>query len=391
MTIDSDKILLAHGSGGQLSHELVERLFLRYFSNPILSRLDDAAVLEAKGKNQEPRSKKQEAGFMHLASCILHPESGDRLAFTTDSYVVSPLFFPGGDIGKLAVCGTINDLAMSGATPLYLSAGFILEEGLPLTDLERVIASMAATAQTAGVQIVAGDTKVVDRGKADKLFINTTGIGLVPAGVELGGDRVQPGDVIILSGTIGDHGMTIMSRREGLRFISPLESDCAPLHGLVAAMLDALRSPATLQPCDPDLLRLGSARQTQLGVSALHCLRDPTRGGLATTLNEVAGKSGMGIEIEERAIPVRDAVRAGCELLGLDPLYVANEGKLVAFVAPEAADTLLAAMRAHERGREAAIIGRVTAEHAGRVVLRTALGARRILDMLVGEQLPRIC
>ena len=303
---------------------------------------------------------------MHLVSCILHPESGDRLAFTTDSYVVSPLFFPGGDIGKLAVCGTINDLAMSGATPLYLSAGFILEEGLPLADLERVVASMAATAQAAGVQIVAGDTKVVDRGKADKLFINTAGIGLVPAGVELGGDRARPGDVIILSGTIGDHGMTIMSQREGLRFTSPLESDCAPLHGLVAAMLE-------------------------VAPQAIHCLRDPTRGGLTTTLNEVAGKSGVGIEIEEHAIPVRDAVRAACELLGLDPLYVANEGKLVAFVAPEAADVLLARMRAHEHGREAAIIGRVTAEHAGRVVLRTALGARRILDMLVGEQLPRIC
>ena len=380
MTIDSDKILLAHGSGGQLSHELVERLFLRYFSNPILSRLEDAAVLEergkrqkaggkkqeAEGKKQEAEGKSQEAGFVHLASCLLHPEPGDRLAFTTDSYVVSPIFFPGGDIGKLAVCGTINDLAMSGATPLYLSAGFILEEGLPLADLERVVASMAATAQAAGVQIVAGDTKVVDRGKADKLFINTAGVGLVPAGVELGGDHVQPGDAIILSGTIGDHGMTIMSQREGLSFASPLKSDCAPLHGLVSSMLE-------------------------VAPQALHCLRDPTRGGLATTLNEVADKSGVGIEIYEEAIPVRDTVRAACELLGLDPLYVANEGKLVAFVAPEAADALLTAMRAHEHGQDAAIIGRATAEHGGRVVLRTALGARRLLDMLVGEQLPRIC
>ena len=361
MTIDSDKILLAHGSGGQLSHELVERLFLRYFSNPILARLDDAATFYV-------------SRFTFHVPGLL---DGDlKLAFTTDSYVVSPIFFPGGDIGKLAVCGTVNDLAMSGATPLYLSAGFILEEGLELAELERVVASMAATAEAAGVQIVTGDTKVVDRGKGDKLFINTAGIGVVPAGVELGSDRVQPGDVVILSGAIGDHGMTIMSQREGLRFSSPLQSDCAPLHGLVAAMLEAV-SP----------LPLGEG----LGVRALHCLRDPTRGGLATTLNEVAGKSGLGVEIDEEAIPVRDAVRAACELLGLDPLYVANEGKLVAFVAPEAADALLAAMRAHQYGHQAAIIGRVTAEHAGRVVLRTALGARRILDMLVGEQLPRIC
>jgi len=370
MTTDSDKILLAHGSGGQLSHELVERLFLKHFDNPILAHLDDAAVLEAGGR-------KQEAGYVHLASCILNLESGARLAFTTDSYVVDPIFFPGGDIGKLAVCGTVNDLAMSGATPLYLSAGFILEEGLELADLERVVASMAATAQIAGVQIVTGDTKVVDHGKADRLFINTAGVGVVPVGVEISGDRARPGDVVILSGTVGDHGMTIMSQREGLRFDSPLVSDCAPLNGLVAAILDALSLPPQ---------SWGGA-----GGSAIHCLRDPTRGGLATALNEVAGKSGVGIEIEDRAVPVWDAVRAACELLGLDPLYVANEGKLVAFVAPEVADAVLAAMRAHEYGREAAIIGQVTTEHAGRVVLRTALGARRILDMLVGEQLPRIC
>jgi len=404
MTTDSDRILLAHGSGGELSHELVERLFLRYFDNLILAHLDDSAVVEVGGGMQEARGKKQEAEFvrpasciLHPASCILHPDPDARLAFTTDSYVVSPIFFPGGDIGKLAVCGTVNDLAMSGATPFYLSAGFILEEGLELADLERVVASMAATAQVAGVQIVTGDTKVVDRGKADRLFINTAGIGVVPVGVEISGDQVRPGDVIILSGTIGDHGMTIMSQREGLRFDSPLESDCAPLNGLVAAMLDALPSP--FPP------RIGGDREGAGGPrgglppqswggqrgAAIHCLRDPTRGGLATALNEVAGKSGVGIEIEEQAVPVRDAVRAACELLGLDPLYVANEGKLVAFVAPEVADEVLAAVRAHEYGREAAIIGRVTAEHAGRVVLRTALGARRILDMLVGEQLPRIC
>jgi len=307
-----------------------------------------------------------------------------RLAFTTDSYVVNPIFFPGGDIGKLAVCGTINDLAMSGATPLYLSAGFILEEGLPLADLERVVASMATTAQAAGVQIVAGDTKVVDRGEADSLFINTAGVGVVPTGVEMGGDRVQPGDAVILSGPVGDHGITVMSQREGLRFDSPLVSDCAPLHGLVAAMLNALSPPGGYR--NPPY-SVGE----ESGVGAIHCLRDPTRGGLATTLNEVAGKSGVGIEVEECAVPVQDAVRAACELLGLDPLYVANEGKLVAFVAPTAADVVLDAMRAHEYGREAAIIGRVMAEHAGRVVLRTALGARRILNMLVGEQLPRIC
>ena len=352
-----DKILLVHGSGGQLSHELVEHLFLKHFDNPILARMDDAAVVQV--------GKWASGPVGDLPTCRL---ADFRLAFTTDSYVVSPIFFPGGDIGKLAVCGTINDLAMSGATPLYLSAGFILEEGLELADLERVVASMAATAQDAGVQIVTGDTKVVDHDKADKLFINTAGIGVVPVGVEISGDRARPGDVVILSGTVGDHGMTIMSQREGLRFDSPLLSDCAPLNGLVAAMLDALSSP-----------------------KAIHCLRDPTRGGLATALNEVAGKSGVGIEIEEHAVPVRDAVRAACELLGLDPLYVANEGKLVAFVAPAAADAVLATMRAHEYGREAAIIGQVTAEHAGRVVLRTALGARRILDMLVGEQLPRIC
>jgi hydrogenase expression/formation protein HypE len=355
-----DKVLLAHGSGGQLSHELVERLFLKYFDNPILARLDDAAVI----------------GGVRLLE-----EKGisGKLAFTTDSYVVSPVFFPGGDIGKLAVCGTVNDLAMGGAVPLYLSAGFILEEGLLLADLERVVDSMAATARGADVQIVTGDTKVVDRGKADRLFINTTGVGVVPAGVEVSGDRVRPGDVVILSGTIGDHGITIMSQREGLRFDSPLVSDCAPLHGLVAAMLDALSPPG------------GDGPREELRVGAVRCLRDPTRGGLTTVLNEVADKSSVGIEVEETAVPVRDEVRAACELLGLDPLYVANEGKLVAFVSPGVADAVLAAMRAHEYGREAAIIGEVTAEHAGRVVLRTALGARRILDMLVGEQLPRIC
>ncbi len=334
-----DKILMAHGSGGQLSHDLVERVFLKHFYNPVLANLDDAAVLPSM--------------------------SGSRFALTTDSYVIHPLFFPGGDIGKLAVCGTVNDLAMRGAQPLYLTAGFILEEGLSLADLERIVASMAATASAVGAQIVAGDTKVVERGSADGLFINTAGVGLVPEGVDVSGADAQPGDAVIVSGTIGDHGMAVMSQREGLSFSTPLVSDCAPLNGLVAAILGAS--------------------------SSVHCLRDPTRGGLATALNELARRSGAGIEIEETRIPVRDPVRGMCELLGLDPLYVANEGKLVAVVAEEDAEKVLAAMHAHEYGSEAVIIGRVTAEHAGRVVLRTTLGARRIVDMLVGEQLPRIC
>ena len=342
-----DLILLAHGSGGRLSHELVERFFVRHFDNPTLLQLDDSAVVDLPGSESAS-----------------HPI---RLAFSTDSYVVSPLVFPGGDIGKLAVCGTVNDLSMSGARPLWLSAGFIIEEGLSLAELERIVASMAATAQGSGVQIVAGDTKVVDRGSADKLFINTAGVGVVPLRVAIGGDRAQPGDAVLLSGTIGDHGMTIMTQREGLRFDSPLLSDCAPLNGLVADLLSAL-PPGTI-----------------------HCLRDPTRGGLATTLSELASRSHVGIEIDETAIPVREAVRGACELLGLDPLYVANEGKLVAIVAPEGADAALATLQDHAYGREAAIIGQVTAAHGGRVVLRTALGARRVVDMLVGEQLPRIC
>jgi hydrogenase expression/formation protein HypE len=256
---------------------------------------------------------------------------------------------------------------MSGAQPLWLSAGFILEEGLPLADLERIVASMAATARLAGVQIVTGDTKVVDRGSADRVFINTAGVGLVPPGVKIAGDQARPGDPVLLSGPIGDHGITIMIQREGFRFDSPLESDCAPLNGMVAGLLAAVP------------------------FGAVRCLRDPTRGGLATALNELAQRSGAGIEIDETAVPVRDAVRGACELLGLDPLYVANEGKLVAVVAPEHAGAALEALRAHEHGQMAAIIGRVTESHPGRVILRTALGARRVVDMLVGEQLPRIC
>lgn len=355
--MNRDRILLAHGSGGRLSHELVERLFLRYFGNPTLLQLDDSAVVEL------PRTS-----ALLAESAGSHPPfPALRLAFSTDSYVVNPIFFPGGDIGRLAVCGTVNDLSMSGARPLWLSAGFIIEEGLPLPDLDRVVASMADTAKLAGVQIVAGDTKVVDRGSADKLFINTAGVGLVPPGVAISGDRARPGDVVLLSGTIGDHGMTIMTQREGLQFDSPLHSDCAPLNDLVAGLLAAL--PA----------------------GTIHCLRDPTRGGLATTLNELAQRSGTGIEIDEGSIPVRETVRGACELLGLDPLYVANEGKLVAIVAADQARAALTACRAHQYGREAVLIGRVTDGPLGRVVLRTPLGARRLLGMLEGEQLPRIC
>ena len=350
--MSKDQILLAHGSGGRLSHDLVEKLFLRHFSNPVLLQLDDSAVVEipAVRSKASPRV-----------------DAMPRIAFSTDSYVISPLVFPGGDIGKLAVCGTVNDLSMSGARPLWLSAGFIVEEGLLLSDLEQIVASMAATAKDAGVQIVTGDTKVVDRGSADKLFINTAGVGLVPPGVAIAGDKAQPGDAILLNGTIGDHGMTIMTQREGLQFASPLQSDCAPLNGLVADLLQAL--PA----------------------GSVHSLRDPTRGGLATALNELATRSQAGVEIDEESLPVREPVRAACELLGLDPLYVANEGKVVAIVAQEVAHIALAALRSHRYGREAAIIGRVKESHPGRVVLRTALGARRLVDMLVGEQLPRIC
>jgi len=337
-----EKILLAHGSGGQTSHHLVNGLFLRHFANAWLDQLDDAAVL--------PLPAVGAAG---------------RLAFTTDSYVVQPLFFPGGDIGKLAVCGTVNDLSMMGARPLYLSAGFIIEEGFLLSDLERIVRSMAGTAQAAGVHIVTGDTKVVERGKADGVFINTAGLGEIPPGIHLSGSAVRPGDVLILSGSIGDHGMAVMSQREGLRFASALESDCAPLNGLVAAMLEA----------SPDI----------------HCLRDPTRGGLATTLNEIAGSSRVGLEIWEDEIPVRSEVRGACELLGLDPLYVANEGKLVAAVPPEQAGAVLSAMHRHEHGREARIVGQATTDHPGRLVLKTTLGTRRIVNMLTGEQLPRIC
>ena len=332
-----DKILLAHGSGGKLAHELVEKGFVKAFNNPFLAKFDDSAVMDFNG----------------------------RLAFTTDSYVVSPIFFPGGDIGKLAVCGTVNDLAMSGAKPLYLSLSFIIEEGLPQDELNKIVDSVQKVAREAGVEIVTGDTKVVNRGSADKLFINTAGIGIIPEGVDISGSRASPGDIVILSGTIGDHGIAVLSQREGLSFSTQLESDCAPLGSLVAEMLAAS--------------------------SDIRCLRDPTRGGLATTLNELAKQSKASIRIEEEKISVREEVLAACEMLGFDPLYVANEGKLVAIVPAKDADKVLKAMRQNCYGIDAAIIGEVRAEHPGRVVMKTCLGASRIVDMLVGDLLPRIC
>ena len=335
---DYPQIVLGHGSGGRLTADLIRHLFVPLFDNPALSALNDQAVLEI---------------------------NGARLAFTTDSFVISPLFFPGGDIGSLAVHGTINDLAVSGALPLYLSAGFILEEGLLMDDLGRIVTSMADACRAAGVQLVTGDTKVVNKGKGDGVFINTAGIGLVPPGVHIAADRARPGDVILVSGTIGDHGMAIMSVREGLSFETALVSDSAPLHTLVAVMLEVT----------PDI----------------HCLRDATRGGVAAVLNELAGQSRVGFAIEEAAIPVQPAVMAACEMLGIDPLYVANEGKLVAIVPREHADALLEAMRCHPLGAQAAIIGEVVAEHPGLVVARTAIGGRRVVDLPLGEILPRIC
>jgi hydrogenase expression/formation protein HypE len=332
-----DSILLAHGSGGKLSHELVEKNFLPFLANPALNKLDDSAVFEASG----------------------------RLAFTTDSYVVNPIFFPGGDIGKLAVCGTVNDLAMNGARPLYLSLSAIIEEGFLLSELEQIVQSIKKAAEEAEVSIIAGDTKVVNRGQADKLFITTSGVGIISPGVDISGANARAGDKVLLSGTIGDHGIAVMSQREGLKFSMTLESDCAPLNKLVYKMLEVS--------------------------SNIHCLRDPTRGGLATTLNELARQSKAGIVVEEIKIPVKEEVQAACELLGLDPIYVANEGKLVAVVDPADADKILAQMRHNGYARDATIIGEVTKERPGKVVMKTKLGPSRIVDMLSGELLPRIC
>jgi hydrogenase expression/formation protein HypE len=333
-----DTILLGHGSGGKLSAELVRDVFLPALRNPALARLDDQAIV-------------------HI--------NGQRLAMTTDSFVVRPLFFPGGDIGSLAVHGTVNDLAMGGAVPLFLSAAFILEEGFPIEVLRRVVNSMHQAAEAAGVEIITGDTKVLEKGKGDGLFITTTGIGVVPAGAELSADRARPGDKVLLSGTIGEHGIVILAQREGLEFETTIESDSAALHTLVAAMLAASRE--------------------------IRCMRDPTRGGVSSTLNEIAQQSHVGIELQESAIQVREQVRGACELLGLDPLYVANEGKLIAIVAPDAADAVLRSMRGHPLGTNATVIGTVTGSHAGLVTMRTTLGTTRVVDMLAGDQLPRIC
>lgn len=333
-----EHIVLGHGSGGKLSAQLIEQVFLPAFSNPLLDKLDDQAVVR------------------------IH---GARLAFTTDSFVVTPLFFPGGDIGKLAVNGTVNDLAMSGARPLYLSAAFILEEGLGMGDLLRIVGSMSEAARNASVQLVAGDTKVVNRGKGDKIFITTTGIGIIEKPVNISADRARPGDRIILSGYIGDHGMAILSQRENLDFEGLIESDGAPLHGLVAAMLEL--------------------------TSDIHCLRDATRGGVATVLNEIAARSRVSMALRETEIPVHDTVRGACEILGLDPLYVANEGKLIAIAPQAVADAMVDRMRQHPFGRDARVIGEVRADHPGMVFMQTEIGGTRIVDTLFGEQLPRIC
>jgi hydrogenase expression/formation protein HypE len=331
-------IQLAHGGGGRLTRELIEHVFLPAFGTTTMADAHDSVVVR-----------------------VPH----DRLAFTTDSYVVHPRVFPGGDIGTLAICGTVNDLAMAGATPVYLSAGFILEEGLPIDELRHVVASMRATADACGVRVCTGDTKVVDRGKADGLFINTAGIGVVADGIDVHPRRIQPGDVVLLSGDVGRHGIAVLSVREGLAFETAIESDCAPLHGLVDTLLGA-------------------------GID-IHCLRDATRGGVATALGEVALDSGVSIEVDEHAIPVSDAVAGACEVLGLDPLYVACEGRMIAWVAARDAERALAALRATPHGAAAARIGVVSPGPRGMVTMKTRMGSRRLLDLLSGEQLPRIC
>jgi hydrogenase expression/formation protein HypE len=336
---DYPTIVMGHGGGGKLGNELVEHLFLPAFRNPALENLGDAAVFE------------------------LRP---GPLAMSTDSFVVQPLFFPGGSIGALAVNGTVNDLAVSGAEPKFLSASFILEEGFPLAQLAAIVRAMADAAATAGVRIVTGDTKVVERGHGDGCYINTAGVGVLRPGVNVGPHRARAGDAILVSGMIGDHGMAIMSVREGLEFESQIRSDCAALNRLIADVLDAVGT-------------------------GVHAMRDPTRGGLASTLNEIAGSSKVGMEIDEARLPIRTEVQSACELLGLDPVYVANEGKAVFFVAAEAADQALAALRAHPLGADAARVGQVTAQHPGMIVSRTGMGANRVIAPQIGEQLPRIC
>ncbi|MGI8889982.1 MAG: hydrogenase expression/formation protein HypE [Chthoniobacterales bacterium] len=335
---DYREIVLAHGSGGKLSHQLISKIIVPQFANDLLAPMHDGAVFSLGDK---------------------------RLAFSTDSYVVSPIFFPGGDIGKMAVHGTVNDLSMCGAKPLYLSVGFILEEGLPMEEFWRVVQSMRAAADEAGVQLVTGDTKVVDRGKADKIFINTAGLGVVPEGVQIHPSRAQVGDKVILSGPIAVHGIAIMSVREGLEFETEIASDTASLNGLVHDLLAAC----------PDV----------------HVLRDPTRGGVTSAVTEIAQSAGVGIMLNESSIPISEEVKGACEILGLDPLYVANEGKLIAIVPPNEAAAALAALHKHSLGKDAAVIGEVVADHPGFVTMRTRVGGTRVVDMLSGEQLPRIC
>ncbi len=333
---DNNEILLGHGSGGKMTHKLITDLFVKHFDNPVLAKQTDAALLDA---------------------------GGEKMAFTTDSYVIDPIFFPGGDIGKLAVCGTVNDIAVAGARPLYLSAGFIIEEGFALDDLARVVKSMAAEAKNAGVSIVTGDTKVVNKGKCDKLFINTAGVGFYEHTVH---DlvEVEPGDKLIVNGYIGDHGVAVMSKREALSYDAGIQSDCAPLNGLIKKVID--KYPVAF-------------------------MRDATRGGLATVMVELAEASGNGVELQEEAIPVRENVRGMCEIFGFDPLYVANEGKVIMVVKPEHEKEVLDVLRSHTLGKNSSVIGTVVEEHKGKVVLQTGIGGRRIIDMLAGEQLPRIC
>ncbi len=336
-------VVMGHGSGGKMMSDLIEHLFAPLIQNALLAQLGDSTVFSLEGIDV----------------------AGARIAMSTDSFVINPLFFPGGDIGELAVNGTVNDVAMSGATPLYLSAGFILEEGLPLDDLGRIVTSFGQTAKKAGVQVITGDTKVVNKGHGDGLYINTTGIGVVPPGVHIAADQARPGDVVIVSGALGNHGIAIMSVREGLAFESEIKSDSAPLNGMIAAMLQTT----------PDI----------------HCLRDATRGGLAAVLNELAAASRVGIEFDETRVPVDMAVQSACEMLGLDVYQVANEGKLVAIVPAAHAESVLEAMRADPYGGQAAIIGEVVADHPGAVLARTRIGAKRIVDLPTGELLPRIC
>ncbi|MFH1675216.1 MAG: hydrogenase expression/formation protein HypE [Pseudomonadota bacterium] len=334
----TDKILLDHGSGGKASHSLISDLLVPEFENPILAQLDDGAIFDIEGK---------------------------RFAFSTDTYVVDPIFFPGGNIGELAVNGTVNDIAMCGATPLYISVGLIIEEGLSMGDLKKILTGMKKAAKKADVLIVTGDTKVVPSGAADKIFINTSGVGLIPEGVNVSGHNARPGDKIILSGTIADHGITVLTQREGMAFESSLQSDTAPLNHMVRELIAAS--------------------------DQIHALRDPTRGGVGTSLNEIAAQSKVGIKIYEEALPVREEVAGICELLGFDPLYIANEGKLLAFVGPDHAEKVLEVIKANEYGKDASIIGEVDADSPGKVFMKTTIGGTRIVDMLTGEQLPRIC